>query len=719
MNKPRQKLRKEVKRLQPATAPIAGIMGDFSGRILVSNRPNYVYVRVGNTLTEVFNDSVPPQYNLPVIIGKDARSPNQMRILSVRSDASASNQTPSALATPPHHLNHEWMATQGGTDVVYSQIRQLMPLRPAPVVTGQAVYVARNVSYLSNQWIGVTGQTIDLAPASPPTGSRFVLLAVDDDGLLLVTTGTVKNLMTLNLPDIPQPVPGTIPLAAVRLYPNQSRIQDAVSMQDIIDLRWNNLDTRVGLGTGSSIETDPVFLARAFNTSHYSGFPRPSPTTLSFVAGAGGATRTLTLGGTNFKIYINGTEYNIATSMTKQIADTTGIHWFWIELVAGVPTLQEQAGTSPGFDKCLVATVYWNTTIDLGLLGNERHWMGRDRYVHEYLHETIGTRYANGLAGTFGVSGTFSIGVGEYYDEDIEYLITGTQYSVNRIYKNTTADWQWDEGITSLPKISSNIPQYNSGNNLAPVGVNNYFAMWIFATNEQPYPIVAMLGQRNDNTLADARANNTPESISYGTLVSAEMKLLYRVIYQRNGAAPYADYIEAADYRATSSAPNSNYSATDHSTLSKLGFTESGHTGFEASLGNPATSGQVLVSTDAGVRSWAVVSGSSSGGGHTIEDEGSPLTQRSKLNFVGSNVVVTDDAGNDATNVTITPSTGSFSGHEVDWNGTPLTQRPKLNFVGNLVGVYDDGANDQTVVLVSGTVGGGAGMDILMGQVFG
>ena len=41
------------------------------------------------------------------------------------------------------------------------------------------------------------------------------------------------------------------------------------------------------------------------------------------------------------------------------------------------------------------------------------------------------------------------------------------------------------------------------------------------------------------------------------------------------------------------------------------------------------------------------------GGGHTIEDEGTPLTQRTKLNFVGAGVTVTDDAGDDATVVTI------------------------------------------------------------------
>lgn len=46
-------------------------------------------------------------------------------------------------------------------------------------------------------------------------------------------------------------------------------------------------------------------------------------------------------------------------------------------------------------------------------------------------------------------------------------------------------------------------------------------------------------------------------------------------------------------------------------------------------------------------------------GGHTIQDEGTPLTSRSNLNFVGSGVTVTDDSGNDATVVTI--SSGGIS----------------------------------------------------------
>ena len=62
------------------------------------------------------------------------------------------------------------------------------------------------------------------------------------------------------------------------------------------------------------------------------------------------------------------------------------------------------------------------------------------------------------------------------------------------------------------------------------------------------------------------------------------------------------------------------------------------------------------------LRPWIVGSGyiptgtSSSGGGHTIQDDGVAETQRTNLNFVGAGFEVWDDAGNDATVVSGTAS---------------------------------------------------------------
>lgn len=87
------------------------------------------------------------------------------------------------------------------------------------------------------------------------------------------------------------------------------------------------------------------------------------------------------------------------------------------------------------------------------------------------------------------------------------------------------------------------------------------------------------------------------------------------------------------------------------------------------------TDGQTLV-WDATTQRFIPGTGGT-GGGHTIEDEGTPLTQRTNLNFVGAGVAVTDDAGNDATIVTITSGGGGggtvnsiVAGNNIDVDAT-------------------------------------------------
>jgi len=68
-------------------------------------------------------------------------------------------------------------------------------------------------------------------------------------------------------------------------------------------------------------------------------------------------------------------------------------------------------------------------------------------------------------------------------------------------------------------------------------------------------------------------------------------------------------------------------------------------------------------------------SGSASGGSaHVVQDDGTPLTQRANLNFVGSGFVVYDDAGNDATVVSGTATGGgSFTGTVTGYAANDLT----------------------------------------------
>lgn len=83
----------------------------------------------------------------------------------------------------------------------------------------------------------------------------------------------------------------------------------------------------------------------------------------------------------------------------------------------------------------------------------------------------------------------------------------------------------------------------------------------------------------------------------------------------------------------------------------------SGTTAEIEAIGSPSE-GMIAYSTDDDLigiyttAGWVWIS-TSAGGGHVIQDEGLDLTQRTNLNFVGDGVTASDDAGNDATVVTI------------------------------------------------------------------
>lgn len=82
----------------------------------------------------------------------------------------------------------------------------------------------------------------------------------------------------------------------------------------------------------------------------------------------------------------------------------------------------------------------------------------------------------------------------------------------------------------------------------------------------------------------------------------------------------------------------------------------------------------------------------------TVQDEGLSLPAQPLLNFVGAGVVATEDIGNGAIVVTI--SGGAGAGYEtIQNNGSPVTQRVLLNF-GTGVGATDDAGNLRTDVSI-------------------
>lgn len=112
-----------------------------------------------------------------------------------------------------------------------------------------------------------------------------------------------------------------------------------------------------------------------------------------------------------------------------------------------------------------------------------------------------------------------------------------------------------------------------------------------------------------------------------------------------------------------------------------------------------------VTATDAGGKTVVTIPGAASAvGGHVVEDEGTPLTQRSNLDFVGAGVTATDAGGK--TVITIPGAAGTASGlagtggHIIQDEEVDLTQRPRLDFTGNGVVVTDDAGASATVVTI-------------------
>jgi hypothetical protein len=264
----------------------------------------------------------------------------------------------------------------------------------------------------------------------------------------------------------------------------------------------------------------------------------------------------------DFLTYYQGTR-RVEETDSLTITDVSGLHYLYFN---SSDVLVELVNSFPGFDQVLTAFIYWNATTQRGLLFDERHGMVMDWRTHEIFHEGIGPRYVSGFGATFGNT-TFSIDGGEWYDDDLEHITT-TKTTNTVIWKDGSAIVKWDTLQTTYYKRSGNNLQYNTGTTLSTCNATNqYVAYWVFATNDSLMPIATLIGQRVDNTLNNARTNNTFASVSVGTLPFMEMKILYRVIMKNENVPIQSDVL---DLRTGGSISGTTYVQTTHGGLSGL-----------------------------------------------------------------------------------------------------------------------------------------------------
>ncbi len=266
--------------------------------------------------------------------------------------------------------------------------------------------------------------------------------------------------------------------------------------------------------------------------------------------------------------YYHGQKWSTTTAITTTIPDAAGLYYIYFDSTGQI---QNSLSVWDLSIHVPIAVVYWNGNIgadpNVGILGDERHGVTMDWMTHEYLHNTVGTRYSSGFTGTFSTPTAINMTAGVVYDEDLRLSIpaqtsTRVLYRVSGAYSYTAVQNAYYHAV-------ANILQYDNAGNLGNASNNNYVAYWIFATNSTSSPIVSIMGQRQDASLANARANNTLDGLSLGNLPFKEFKILYRVLLQRSGSS--INYIEAQDLRSVSSLPaTGNFTPTLHSSLGGL-----------------------------------------------------------------------------------------------------------------------------------------------------
>lgn len=250
------------------------------------------------------------------------------------------------------------------------------------------------------------------------------------------------------------------------------------------------------------------------------------------------------------------------------LPDTEGLHFIFFDgnTLTSTTTFNIDIITA----KTFVATVYWNSVdAEASLLADERHGLTMDGQTHAYLHQTNGMQFASGL----GISGTvvgdgsadadaqIDLDGGLVYDEDLVHSIVHSD-SPSAFYEQdlqgpgqipvyykvgATGYWKRDAATDFPLKAGAARPQWNDPTgpwSLVDASADGKFiAMYIIATNDVNQPIIAIMGQREDDNLANAQSNNTIETLNLEGLPTLEFKALYRIIYETDST--YSNTIKA------------------------------------------------------------------------------------------------------------------------------------------------------------------------------
>jgi hypothetical protein len=149
-----------------------------------------------------------------------------------------------------------------GSDKVNVSGNQIIPLNVVPIAGTFTVIIKDAIILAGDVWAYVNPQNLDLTSSVPAAGALWALIQSDASGVCtLKLSATVTAKALLTIDGIPLPDNAFFPLCAVRLYAGQTELRLDSAINDFKDLRWGQ-----GSGAGApTISTTNVIVDGTFD----------------------------------------------------------------------------------------------------------------------------------------------------------------------------------------------------------------------------------------------------------------------------------------------------------------------------------------------------------------------------------------------------------------------------------------------------------------------
>jgi len=501
---------------------------------------------------------------------------------------------------PSHAKTH----ARFGSDVLFVDGGQFSPDLLIPVPGGLTLRYYGGSFDDGTTVVDIPPQDVDMTSHIPATAgfAAWVRVEKTSAGALAVVDGVAVAADLLSPDDIPAQTAGNQTIWAVRCINGMTEFIYSPVTKDLRDLRFG--------GAGSAGNTIGI------DTFAPQGWDAAQIWSKAVVSVVTTKLRIVVSASTDITYYWRGRKVDTGlTSITVNSTDDKAEGIWYCYSTDGVNFVLNQ---TPFYIFDMVSGAirsdlmlwefYWDNT------NNAAIWIQPEFHssafyspsIHGYAHESFGTRYANGLDISYGLTAAnndtrVKLTNGEIHDESVSAYIThsatptaiweqllgsaGTadaNFAALPIYYLSGATPVWRKvTATSYPfqPVSNNYIYYNRNNAgtwdyTTSIGSSSWVVYWVVGTTNQSEPIVVIPGRLDNGNLTAAQAEAFPSLLTLFT----EYKLLYRIIYKTSAANSNngkCQIISVTDYRRDAIANNAG--STSATSASLVSFTPSGN----------------------------------------------------------------------------------------------------------------------------------------------